>query len=328
MLAVDIRPLPAFPREPVPQLEVERSLVTYGDAPGPSSRRLPSRTERRFVCTYEGCDKAYFKPSRLAEHVLTHTGERPHQCPHCDQSYIRSSHLKAHVRTHLSVDDKPYACNRSGCDKRFWTSTHLKRHEQLHDQTPSFECDTCGETFHKARQLRDHRVLEHMPPGTKAYPCPNDGCDWSFALHHQLKAHLKTHDTTRYTCTHPDHGLDIPSFSTWSSFQTHLHVAHPPTCPHGECHGRTFKNHQRLKDHLKVHADHEQDVAEAISTDDETKESRRAKKRRMSRVEAERPNKLQRIKDGQAGKDFACGEDGCEKTFKSVRYTDVACADW
>ena len=37
--------------------------------------RPPSRTDRRFRCTHPGCDKAYLKPSRLAEHELTHTGE-------------------------------------------------------------------------------------------------------------------------------------------------------------------------------------------------------------------------------------------------------------
>jgi len=38
-------------------------------------RRPPSRTEKKFKCTFDGCDKAYYKPSRLAEHELTHTGE-------------------------------------------------------------------------------------------------------------------------------------------------------------------------------------------------------------------------------------------------------------
>lgn len=37
--------------------------------------RPPSRTERRYQCIHVGCDKAYFKPSRLKEHELTHTGE-------------------------------------------------------------------------------------------------------------------------------------------------------------------------------------------------------------------------------------------------------------
>ena len=30
---------------------------------------------KRFSCTYEGCAKAYSKPSRLAEHVRSHTGD-------------------------------------------------------------------------------------------------------------------------------------------------------------------------------------------------------------------------------------------------------------
>lgn len=35
----------------------------------------PSRTEKRFKCAYEGCDRAYTKPSRLAEHEMTHRNE-------------------------------------------------------------------------------------------------------------------------------------------------------------------------------------------------------------------------------------------------------------
>lgn len=35
----------------------------------------PSRTEKRFKCVYEGCDRAYTKPSRLAEHEMTHRNE-------------------------------------------------------------------------------------------------------------------------------------------------------------------------------------------------------------------------------------------------------------
>lgn len=35
----------------------------------------PSRTEKRYKCAYEGCDRAYTKPSRLAEHEMTHRNE-------------------------------------------------------------------------------------------------------------------------------------------------------------------------------------------------------------------------------------------------------------
>ena len=41
-----------------------------------ASRSLPpSRTEKKFKCTWEDCGKAYTKPARLREHELSHTGE-------------------------------------------------------------------------------------------------------------------------------------------------------------------------------------------------------------------------------------------------------------
>ena len=77
-----------------------------------------------------------------------------------------------------------------------------------------------------------------------------------------------------------------------------------------------------------MHQDQAEDQAqiqeEAITTGDEddleasVKESRRAKKRRLSRSDVERPGKLQRLIGGDAGKVFGCEEPGCEKKFKSV----------
>lgn len=39
------------------------------------SRSMTPAAERKYKCVWEGCDKAYTKPSRLAEHELSHTGE-------------------------------------------------------------------------------------------------------------------------------------------------------------------------------------------------------------------------------------------------------------
>lgn len=51
------------------------SSVSSLPTPPRTPSRPPSRTERRFKCQWEGCDKAYFKPARLREHELSHTGE-------------------------------------------------------------------------------------------------------------------------------------------------------------------------------------------------------------------------------------------------------------
>lgn len=40
--------------------------------------RLVPSTKRRYKCTYDSCEKAYTKPSRLIEHERTHTGDVCH----------------------------------------------------------------------------------------------------------------------------------------------------------------------------------------------------------------------------------------------------------
>lgn len=95
--------------------------------------RKPPNRKSRYSCTWEGCTKTYTRPVRLAEHMRSHTGERPFVCtyPDCSASYLRETHLAAHIRTHKNDEDKPLGCEEEGCDKRFWTNQHLKRHIKL-----------------------------------------------------------------------------------------------------------------------------------------------------------------------------------------------------
>jgi len=43
------------------------------------------------------------------------------------------------MRTHLSEEDRPFACEKEGCDKKFWTAAHLKRHLDVHDQAKVYQ---------------------------------------------------------------------------------------------------------------------------------------------------------------------------------------------
>lgn len=210
-----------------------------------------------------------------------------------------------------------------------------------------YKCDQCDASFAKAHLLRDHAVT-HMAPGTKPYPCTQEGCTWSFATKQKLKAHEKTHQgkpptssavyscfahadpiVNRYTCSHPSHDQQ-PVFAKWSLLQSHIHQAHPPICPHVECHGRVFKNAQRLRDHLKVHDQRAEDLhalsmTPALESDDEDDEPKK-RKRRKSSVSASvgddggKSPKLRRVQSGEAGKNYPCYEAGCDKRFKTVSF--------
>ncbi|KAI0932343.1 hypothetical protein AcW2_001001 [Taiwanofungus camphoratus] len=279
---------------------------------GPSTSQV-SQPKRRFRCTYVGCDKAYTKPSRLAEHQRAHTGDRPYVCATCKKSYFRDTHLQAHARTHLPDSAKPFVCEEPECNKRFWTTQHLRVHERLHRGEKPFKCSEalCEASFSKHHQLRVHICAAHSPPGTKPYRCESVACTKSFTTSQKLRAHVKTHNEKRYTCVHqtclPATNQPATYYPTWSALQHHMRTAHPPICPHPSCNGKTFTAQKGLRAHLKLHAERdletqlEKAVAESADEDEEE----------------ERP--LKRRRGGEVGRDWICQEAGCSKDFKSKK---------
>lgn len=87
--------------------------------------------EKKFVCTE--CGHGFDKKSRLERHILSHTGERPYKCTWegCDKSFFRKDHLQRHTdASHTGV--RRLNCPEKGCGKTFYEHSHLKRHIQWH----------------------------------------------------------------------------------------------------------------------------------------------------------------------------------------------------
>ncbi|KZV60354.1 hypothetical protein PENSPDRAFT_760058 [Peniophora sp. CONT] len=288
----------------------------FSDAPQPrhtKKRTMSTGTaiEKRYVCDFEGCDKSNAKAARLAEHARSHTGERPFACTTCNKSYLRETHLQAHARSHLPASARPFKCDASGCDKRFWTTQHLEVHEKtIHQGARPFPCTEpdCSESFAKHHQLRAHVASAHSPPGTKPYRCAHEDCGKSFATNQKLKAHAKVHDESRYACTLTP--CDNVNFSTWTALQAHLRTEHPPTCPYSSCNGKTFARRDGLRAHLKIHRQREEEEAMGEDGDDEGEED-------GEEDGEERPKKRRR--GGELGRDWVCEEEGCGKDFKSKK---------
>ncbi|KZT74734.1 hypothetical protein DAEQUDRAFT_700735 [Daedalea quercina L-15889] len=286
-------------------------LVCISLEVGPSGTTRVGKN-KRYACEFEGCDRAYSKPSRLAEHQRSHTGHRPFVCTTCQKSYLRESHLQAHSRSHLPESARPFVCEEAGCGKRFWTSQHLRVHGKHHKGEKAFKCNepSCVATFVKQYQLRKHVCSTHAPPGTKPYRCDHTGCTKSFATNQKLRAHIKTHDGKRYTCVHtaclPQLGHQPTYFANWTALQHHMRTAHPPTCPYPACGGKTFTAQKGLRAHLKIHAerDLEAELEKGADGDAQADPDDRPRKRRRG---------------GEVGRDWVCSEPGCGKDFKSKK---------
>ena len=225
-----------------------------------------------YHCPYDNCGRSFNRPCRLAEHIRTHTNERPFVCSQdgCTKSFRRDAHLKRHI-TSAHSGDRRYACDWNGCEKKFATGSRLRRHLQAHKEKEQFRCTgypPCNEIFRKHSTLQMHIKSTHL--NQKPFPChlidetTGEPCAHGYETLGSLNAHIgRVHGGTRYSCTIcvPSEGTtklgngvtsssaDTVGFPTYAALQAHIAVVHPPTCTH--C-GLTCASNNSLRQHIEI----------------------------------------------------------------------------
>uniref|UniRef100_A0A4W3GT13 POZ/BTB and AT hook containing zinc finger 1 n=1 Tax=Callorhinchus milii TaxID=7868 RepID=A0A4W3GT13_CALMI len=93
----------------------------FGDHPlaacsgGPDTPRKRGRLRKNVAC--ELCGKAFRDVYHLNRHKLSHSGEKPFECPICHQRFKRKDRMTYHIRSHDGAVGKPYIC--ISCGKGF-----------------------------------------------------------------------------------------------------------------------------------------------------------------------------------------------------------------
>ncbi|KAI9248596.1 hypothetical protein BY458DRAFT_483591 [Sporodiniella umbellata] len=82
-------------------------------------------------------------------------------CNECQKPFSRPSALKTHSYTHTG--EKPHACDKLGCGRRFTVISNLRRHLRVHQQPHSRRRLTAQERKAQVERLIHKTVYDSLP---------------------------------------------------------------------------------------------------------------------------------------------------------------------
>ncbi|XP_077396657.1 vascular endothelial zinc finger 1b isoform X4 [Festucalex cinctus] len=160
-------------------------------------KKPPKVVKKNHGC--DMCGKAFRDVYHLNRHKLSHSDEKPFECPICHQRFKRKDRMTYHARSHDGGVHKPYIC--SVCGKGFSRPDHLSCHvKHVHSSERPFKCQVtaCTSAFATKDRLRSH-MIRHEGKVT----CNICGKMLSAAY---ITSHLKTHGQASFSnqCNNKD----------------------------------------------------------------------------------------------------------------------------
>ena len=157
------------------------------------------------MCSH--CGKQFTQASSLTKHMVTHTGEKPHECAQCGEQFKLEKYLRTHIKNCTGEQlnchkvEKPHKC--SECGKHFSLVSYLKSHMRIHTgEKPTeglkrhmftrcrdtMKCLHCCQEFKDANTFRTHMIIH---TGQNYSSCAT--CVKGFLLPADVHNHLATH---------------------------------------------------------------------------------------------------------------------------------------
>ena len=118
--------------------------------------------QRKYHCSYKGCNRIFYREKDLNEHTNTHMGIKPLMCEKCGKLFALSDSLFRHKK--VCVENFKYKC--AECGKEYASSGALSSHKQSAHLNKLYPC-SCGRVFKHHSGLIKHKKLAGHPGVTE-----------------------------------------------------------------------------------------------------------------------------------------------------------------
>lgn len=220
-------------------------------------------SEKKFKCSFEGCDRSFSQNGILNAHYKTHADTKEFSCVICNQQFKSKSYLKKHQESHSG--NRPHICH--VCGNKYLQASHLKDHLSCHTQERRFACEYCKKTFRHKKQFTEHK---NMHEGNRTYKCLE--CSYTTPFKTNLVVHRKRHVPSLFGGTKQDvdsviiHTCQTCNliYYTADDLNKHCETAHAGNKYHlcRLCE-KLFLNKSSLIVHIQTYHDNEQYLKEA-----------------------------------------------------------------
>ena len=139
-------------------------------------------------CPMPDCEKTYYTKSTLDAHIRSHANVPSLKCDICFKKFDKPSRLKQHMVFHTG--EKPFPCDFPNCSWRFPTSSKLARHRRTHTNERRHTCTACGKAFGRTEHLAQHVAIHDKEGEVKGVDCPIEGCARVYPTTGDLRSHM------------------------------------------------------------------------------------------------------------------------------------------
>jgi hypothetical protein len=118
------------------------------------------KKEKKFTCTYPGCDRSFSRNFNLSTHYNTHLGIKPFACTHCDKTFSRRHDCARHV----AAVHTP-ACPNSSAGVKDCNCEHEHHASQESSSSTSFANPPSLAFAHMPTFTANHAVMSQVYEG-------------------------------------------------------------------------------------------------------------------------------------------------------------------